>query len=148
MQTEAGLEPVRKPPRAKWIAGISMIVAGIVALAVWAITSPSAVAYYKTPSELAAGASTAGQNLRVGGRVAEGSLQRNGTIVSFVVSDGHNEVPVRYSGDVPDTLKDKTDVIAEGSMKGDTLHATRVLAKCSSKFVPVEDAEEQLGRKA
>ena len=125
-----------------------MIVAGIVALAVWAITSPSAVAYYKTPSELAAGSSTLGQHLRVGGRVADGSLQRDGTIVRFVVSDGHHEVPVMYSGDVPDTLKDKTDVIAEGSLENGTLQATRVLAKCSSKFVPVEDAEDQLGRKA
>ncbi len=125
-----------------------MIVAGIVALAVWAITSPSAVAYYKTPSELAAGTSAPGQHLRVGGRVADGSLKRDGIIVRFVVSDGHNEVPVKYSGDVPDTLKDKTDVIAEGSLENGTLQATRVLAKCSSKFVPAEDAKEQLGRKA
>ncbi|MEX0874778.1 MAG: cytochrome c maturation protein CcmE [Actinomycetota bacterium] len=139
--------PLRRPTRAKWIAGISMIVAGISALAVWAIASPNAIAYYKTPSELAAGQSTPGQNLRVGGRVAEGTLERDGTIVRFVVSDGHNQVPVQYTGDVPDTLKDETDVIAEGSLRGGTLHATRVLAKCSSKFVPVEDAEEQLGRK-
>ena len=137
-----------RPRRLKWAAGITFIVAGIGTLAAWAIASPDAVAYYKTPSEVQSSDVT-GRNLRVGGRVAEGTLVREGTRVSFVVTDGRNTVPVVYRGDVPDTLKEQTDVVAEGRLRPDgTLAATRVLAKCSSKFVPADDADEHLGRNA
>jgi cytochrome c-type biogenesis protein CcmE len=133
-------------PRAKWVLGISLIIAGILGLALWAIASPNALAYYKTPSELSSEDAISGRNLRVGGRVLEGSLERDGTHVSFVITDGHNEVPVTYSGEVPDTLKDGTDAIAEGRLVGQTLQAQRIQAKCSSKFVPADKAEEHLGR--
>ena len=136
----------RRSRRAKWATGISLIVAGIVGLAAWAVTSPDAVAYYKTPSEVFDGAGIAGRNLRVGGRVAAGSLEREGTQVTFVITDGKREVPVRYSGEVPDTLKEGTDAIAEGRIDGHTLVARRIQAKCSSKFVPKDKTEEHLGR--
>ncbi len=133
-------------PRAKWVVGISLVIAGILGLTLWAIASPNALAYYKTPSELSSGDATSARNLRVGGRVLEGSLQRRGTHVTFVITDGHTEVPVTYSGEVPDTLKDGTDAIAEGRLVGGTLHALRIQAKCSSKFVPEDKTEEHLGK--
>ncbi|MGH2759999.1 MAG: cytochrome c maturation protein CcmE [Actinomycetota bacterium] len=138
--------PPRRSRRAKWATGVSLIVAGIVGLAAWAVTSPDAVAYYKTPSEIEEGTGIAGRNVRVGGRVAGGSLERNGTQVSFVITDGSREVPVRYTGEVPDTLKEGTDAIAEGRIVGNTLVAKRIQAKCSSKFVPKDKTEEHLGR--
>jgi cytochrome c-type biogenesis protein CcmE len=139
--------PAKKPPRAKWIVGISMILAAIVGLAAWAVMSPGALAYYKTPSELPAlGESAFGKTLRIGGRVQKGTLERSGTIVRFTISDTKNDVPVVYGGDVPDTLKEGTDAIAEGTLDRDgTLHATRVQAKCSSKFVP-KDRPGDLGK--
>ena len=135
------MEPEQhRPPRRrlKWIAGISLIVAGIGGLAAWAVASPGAVSYYATPSEITVqGPKALGRQLRVGGRVAEGTLDRAGSTVRFTVTDGHNTVPVVDRGDVPDTLKPGTDVIAEGMLQpGGTLAATRVLAKCSSKFEP------------
>ena len=146
---EAPTEDVRVPgspkARRKWIVAISLIVAGIGGLAAWAVASPGAVSYYATPSEvLSDGTQAMGRNLRLGGRVAD--LERQGTLVTFGVTDGHKVVPVSYRGDVPDTLKDATDVIAEGQIGADgTLRATRVLAKCSSKFVD-EKNPEHLGR--
>lgn len=132
--------------RAKWITGISLILAGIIGLAAWAITSPDAVAYYKTPSEVSALDATSGRNLRIGGRVVDGSLERDGSHVRFSVTDGRRVIPVEFKGEIPDTLKDGTDAIAEGRLSGGTLKATRIQAKCSSKFVPKDKAEEQLGR--
>ena len=136
--------PVAAPRNKKWIVAVSCIVLGIGGLAAWAVATPGAVSYYATPSEVLSDANVQTRNLRVGGRVAD--LVRDGTLVTFGVSDGHEVVPVSYRGDVPDTLKDSTDVIAEGRInaKG-TLVATRVLAKCSSKFVD-EDKPEHLGR--
>ena len=135
----------RNRPRAKWVAGISLILAGIIGLAVWAIAAPNALAYYKTPSELSSADSTSGRNLRVGGRVVDGSLERDGTRVRFLITDGHRRVPVTFTGEVPDTLKNGTDAIAEGRLVDGTLRAHRIQAKCSSKFVPAEK-QEHLGR--
>ena len=136
-----------KPRRGRWVAGVSLIVAAIAGLAVWAMLSPGALAYYKTPSEVVSGgrASFDG-SLRLGGRVADGTLERNGTSVRFTITDGHAAVPVTFRGDVPDTLKDGTDAIASGTIGDDgTMHATAVQAKCSSKFVP-KDRPGDLGK--
>lgn len=142
---ETTTETPRRSARKRWIGAVSLIVAGIGGLAAWAVATPGAVSYYATPSEVlddTDGAMT--RSLRLGGRVAD--LRREGTLVTFAVTDGHRAVPVRYRGDVPDTLKDSTDVIAEGRLGADgSLEATRVLAKCSSKFVDADDAEH-LGR--
>lgn len=131
--------------RTRWAAGISLILAGIAGLSFWAVSSPDALAYYKTPSELGA-EDAAGRNLRVGGRVEPGSLERSGASVRFVITDGRTSVPVAFSGEVPDTLKDGTDAIAEGRLVDGTLRAKRIQAKCSSKFVPKDKAQEHLGR--
>lgn len=128
----------RRRRRFKWTVGIVLIVCGIGGLAAWAIASPGSVSYYVTPSEVALqGPHAMGHQLRVGGQVAKGTMHREGTAVRFTVTDGHNTVPVLYRGDVPDTLKSGTDVVAEGMLQpSGTLVATRVLAKCSSKFTP------------
>jgi cytochrome c-type biogenesis protein CcmE len=133
-----------KPARARWIVGVSFVVAAIGGLAAWAFLSPGALAYYKTPSEIAAGIGATHETLRVGGRVAAGTLDRDGSLVRFTVTDGKSSVPVVFRGDVPDTLKEDTDVIAEGRMDGAVMRATRVQAKCSSKFVP-KDRPQDLG---
>ena len=146
---ESHTDPVVRAgrPRAKWVAGVSMIVVAIVALATWAFLSPGALAYYASPSQVARqGPAAFGRTLRVGGRVAPGTLVRNGADISFVITDGTHRVPVVYRGDVPDTLKDNTDAIAQGRLASDgTLHATNVQAKCSSKFVP-KNRPQDLGR--
>jgi cytochrome c-type biogenesis protein CcmE len=128
----------RRRGRVKWIVGIALILTGVGGLAAWAIASPGAVSYYRTPSEIAAqGAQAMGRQLRIGGQVAKGTMHREGTTVRFSVTDGHSAVPVLYHGDVPDTLRPGTDVVAEGMLQpSGTLVATRVLAKCSSKFAP------------
>lgn len=139
-------EKTRKRPTSAWVAGVGFVVAGLAGLVIWAITSPGALAYYKTPTE-AVELHSDHRTLRIGGRVVEGSLERDGGAISFRLTDGDNEVPVIYRGDVPDTLKETTDAIAEGTLRADgTLVATRVQAKCSSKFVADEDAPEHLGR--
>lgn len=139
--------PTPRANRGKWVAGVSLIVAAIAGLAVWAMFSPGALAYYKTPSDIVAGGRASFDGtLRLGGRVLDGSLQRDGTTVRFTISDGDASVPVVFRGDVPDTLKDGTDAIASGTIAGDgTMHATAVQAKCSSKFVP-KDRPGDLGK--
>src|SRR5438309_4198552 len=73
----------RRRGRVKWTVGIVLIVAGVGGLAAWAIASPGAVSYYRTPSEIAAkGSQEMGRQLRIGGQVARGSMHRDGTTVT------------------------------------------------------------------
>lgn len=146
MQTESPDTTTPAPPRrGKWLAGGGLLAAGVIGLAAWAAATPGAVSYFATPSEVAVqGDAAMGRTLRVGGRVAK--LDRDGTVVRFTVTDGSNDLDVHYAGEVPDTLRERTDVIAEGTLAADgTLHATRVLAKCSSKFVPADEMDEHFG---
>lgn len=124
--------------RLKWLVGSALILVGIGGLSLWGLRQPGAVSFYMTPSDVVSkGSAAIGPTLRVGGRVAAGTLDRRGSSVAFTITDGRHDVPVRYTGEVPDTLKEGTDVVAEGTIGRDrTLAATRVLAKCSSKFVP------------
>ena len=147
MDTAAPVEV--RSGRGKWFAGISLIVAAIAGLAAWAFLSPGALAYYKTPTEIKAlrvGAGE-GRSYRIGGRLKDGTLEHIGSTVSFVITDGKNDVPVDYHGEVPDTLKEGTDVIAEGNRwtTEGSFAASRIQAKCSSKFVP-KDRPGDLGK--
>jgi cytochrome c-type biogenesis protein CcmE len=131
--------------RAKWITGVSLIVAAIAGLAAWALLSPGALAYYKTPSEVRSMART-DRMLRIGGRVVDGSLERDGRVVAFTITDGTQQLRVEHRGEVPDTLKEGTDAIVEGHTwtADGAFAADRVQAKCSSKFVP-KDRPGDLG---
>ena len=132
----------------KWVAGISLIVAAIVGLAAWAILSPGALAYYKTPSEIVAGGRASfGRHpaRRRPRRRRHARAQRDDRPL-------HDHATARapsrstYRGEVPDTLKEGTDAIAEGTLdrrRDDARH--RVQAKCSSKFVP-KDRPGDLGK--
>lgn len=135
----------RKPQRLRWSVGITLIVAGIGALAFWAVASPGALAYYKSPTEVASQHVDSSQNVRVGGRVTD--LSRGVGTARFVLTDGKHSVQVDYHGEVPDTLKNGTDGIAEGHISPDgTMRAERVQAKCSSKFMSKQDRTKPFGK--
>jgi cytochrome c-type biogenesis protein CcmE len=128
----------KRPQRLRWGVGITLIVCGLAGLAFWAVSSPGALAYYKTPTEVSSQEIRPDQNVRVGGRVRE--LERSPGRAEFVLTDGRHIVPVSYRGEVPDTLKDGTDGVAEGTIGSDgTLVAKHVQAKCSSKFMTKKD---------
>jgi cytochrome c-type biogenesis protein CcmE len=55
--------------------------------------------------------------------------------VTFVVADPTSEVPVRYEGAPPDTLKGGANAVAEGELGPDGMfHADTLFARCPSKF--------------
>jgi len=141
VQTEA---PVKRPQRLRWGVGISLVVLGIAGLAFWAVASPGALAYYKTPTEVSAQHIDPDQNIRVGGRVRD--LDRRAGFAGFTLTDGKRNVRISYHGEVPDTLKNGTDGVAEGHLQPDgTLVASGVQAKCSSKFMTKKDKSKKFG---
>jgi len=96
--------------------------------------------YYVTIKELRGmGDSAYTRRLRVGGSVQPGSIKRTGSKVEFVMVENDQSLNVVYSGTEapPDTFKDKSQALAEGSFGHDgVFHAKQLQAKCASKYAP------------
>ncbi len=98
--------------------------------------------YYVTIRELRGmGDDAYTKRLRVAGNVQPGSIKRSGTKVEFVLIENDQVLPVVYTGTEapPDTFKDESQALAEGSFGRDgVFHAKQLQAKCASKYAPKE----------
>ena len=117
-------------------AGILVILATITWLAVSGIKESKT--YYVTVSELQKmGEESRNKRLRVGGDVAVGSIQRDGTRVSFTLVQENKTLPVVYVGTdpLPDTFRDRAQALADGTYGRDGVFvAKKIQAKCASKY--------------
>jgi cytochrome c-type biogenesis protein CcmE len=99
----------------------------------------SSIALFITPSEIASGKAPHDTTFRLGGMVKEGSLKRVGLTAHFVVTDTAKEIPVSYSGILPDLFKEGRGVVAQGRIGADgSFDATEVLAKHDENYMPPE----------
>jgi cytochrome c-type biogenesis protein CcmE len=101
------------------------------------------VTFFFDPSEVVAGKVPPGEGFRLGGMVTQGSLKRApGSLeVHFVVTDFNHDVPVSYSGVLPDLFREGAGVVAHGRLRADgTFVADEVLAKHDEKYMPPEVA--------
>ncbi len=101
------------------------------------------VTFFFDPTQVAAGQVPAGERFRLGGMVTQGSLHRApGSLeVRFVVTDFSHDVPVSYTGVLPDLFREGAGVVAHGQMRHDgTFVADEVLAKHDEKYMPPEVA--------
>lgn len=99
----------------------------------------SNLVFFFTPTQVAAGEAPKEGHFRVGGLVKVGSIQRDGMAVDFVVTDTHQEVPVRYEGLLPDLFKEGKGVVAQGRLDAGLLFvASEVLAKHDENYMPPE----------
>ena len=94
--------------------------------------------YYKTITELAQMKDEAyGKRLRVGGDVQSGSIERDGSVVRFTLTQDAKTLKVAYAGadPLPDTFKDGAQALADGKLDKDgVFHASKIQAKCASKY--------------
>ncbi|MGO9804704.1 MAG: cytochrome c maturation protein CcmE [Steroidobacteraceae bacterium] len=115
------------------VAGVS--IAGALALSAFRKN----VTFFFDPSQVAAGQVPPGEGFRLGGMVTEGSLKRApGSLeVRFAVTDFSHEVPVTYTGVLPDLFREGAGVVAHGHLAADgTFIADEVLAKHDEKYMP------------
>jgi cytochrome c-type biogenesis protein CcmE len=109
----------------------------------------SSKSYYVTIAELGGlGDKAYHSNLRVEGFVQPHSIEQNGTHVTFVLNEFESHSPkagngrllkVIYKGTEPppDTFKDDSQALAEGTFgKDGVFHANILQAKCASKYGP------------
>ncbi len=107
------------------------------------------VVFFLSPSELAARPAPPGRAIRLGGLVEAGSLERDGTMVRFKVTDLVRDIRVAYTGILPDLFREGQGVVCEGKLLPDgTFAAASVLAKHDERYMPPEvaDALKKSGR--
>ena len=117
---------------------ISLVVISLAYLAFTGVQESKS--YYVTIKELRAmDNGVYAKRLRVAGNVQPGSIKRQGTHVEFLLMEEGNTLPVVYQGTEapPDTFKDDSQALAEGSFGRDgVFHAKKLQAKCASKYAP------------
>jgi cytochrome c-type biogenesis protein CcmE len=109
----------------------------------------SSKSYYVTIAELGGlGDKAYKSNLRVEGFVKPGSIEQNGTNVTFLLNEFESHSPKAPSGRLlkvvykgseppPDTFKDDSQALAMGTIGRDgVFHANVLQAKCASKYAP------------
>lgn len=99
----------------------------------------SNLVFFFTPTQMAAGEVPKDRAFRIGGLVKIGSLTRNDITARFIVTDTSREVPVSYTGILPDLFKEGKGVVAQGKLGPDgTFVASEVLAKHDENYMPPE----------
>ena len=104
--------------------------------------------YFYTPSDIITGKAPNDKSFRVGGLVEDGSVERNGMLVKFSVTDNLESIEVSYEGILPDLFREGQGVVASGSLINkcvrwtciNTFNATQVLAKHDENYMPPEVA--------
>ncbi|MBU3634820.1 cytochrome c maturation protein CcmE [Polynucleobacter sp. es-GGE-1] len=120
-----------------------MIVAALVVIGIAAMLILNAlnsnIALYITPSEVAAGKAPQGQAFRIGGMVKDGSVKRDGLTVHFVITDLVKDIPVSYTGILPDLFKEGKGAVIQGRLNPNgEFVASEVLAKHDENYMPPE----------
>ena len=136
---------------------LALIAAGLLALGAAAglilNAFQSNLVFFFSPSQVIAREAPEGHSFRIGGLVRAGSLQRqaDGISVRFVVTDTAHDIPVVYTGILPDLFKEGKGVVAQGQLGPDgVFRANQVLAKHDANYMPPEaaDAVERAKRAA
>jgi cytochrome c-type biogenesis protein CcmE len=98
--------------------------------------------FFVSVSEVVAGEFPHDRNFRVGGLVVDGSVEReDGSLdVQFLVTDMRCEIPIVYTGVLPDLFREGQGVVAHGRMQQKVFVADEVLAKHDENYMAPEVA--------
>jgi cytochrome c-type biogenesis protein CcmE len=131
----------RRARRLSMIAAALGLLGAAVGLVLFALREN--IVFFYSPAEVKARHIGPGVRLRIGGLVEQGSLTRDqGRSVAFVVTDGNGNLPVTYTGILPDLFREGQGVVAEGSLdRTGTFRADSVLAKHDERYMPREVAD-------
>ncbi len=123
-------------------------VALIVATALIGYAMRDGINFFRSPSQVVEEPPKPSEVFRIGGLVAEGSLQRGqGETVRFAVTDGGATVNVAYTGVLPDLFEENQGMVGTGRYVNGVFEATEILAKHDETYMPKEvmDALKEQG---
>jgi cytochrome c-type biogenesis protein CcmE len=133
---------LRKRQRLVLVLVALLLLGGATTLVLAALSD--SVAFFASPSDIAAGKVDTDRRFRLGGLVVEGSVQRGGEngLVRFALTDQANAVQVRYRGLLPDLFREGQGIVAQGVLGDDgEFVASEVLAKHDETYMPPEVAQ-------
>lgn len=130
-------------PRHKRMAFIGAALAAVaVATTLVLQAAKDGIMLFVSPTEVADNQAPVDRSFRLGGLVQEGSVSREGIIVNFVITDNNANIPVSYSGILPDLFREGQGVVTQGRLDSDgVFQADEVLAKHDETYMPPEVAE-------
>ena len=98
------------------------------------------VVYFLSPTEIHNKSDISfDKKIRVGGLVKIGSIDKDGSMINFIITDLKNEIVVSYSGLVPNLFAEGKGVVAEGKLNDKKYFiATKILAKHDENYMPPE----------
>lgn len=136
-------------PRRKRLLIVLGVLAGVSVAAglVFRALSENMMLFYD-PTQVVSGEAPHERPFRIGGMVTKGSVQRaSGSLeIRFVVTDFKSNVPVTYTGVLPDLFGEGKGVVAHGRLTRDGVFAAdEVLAKHDEKYMPPEVAKSLKG---
>ena len=98
----------------------------------------SSWSYYYSVDEFAGGSDAVkNSSLRLAGKVKPGTVSKDmqQMQLSFVLAGTANELPVTYTGVVPDNFAEGIEVVVEGRLEpSGTFNAQMLMTRCESKY--------------
>ena len=132
-------------PRQQRMLAVGLALTGlVVATALVLRAADDNMMFFVDVSDVLAGDYPADRNFRVGGLVVDGSIDRepDSLDVEFLVTDTRCQLPVRYSGVLPDLFRDGQGVVAHGRLDdGGVFVADEIMAKHDENYIAPEVAE-------
>ena len=134
------MQKAKKKMRLILIGVVGTVLSVAVGLVLFALSDQ--ITLFKTPTDIAKEGLDLGIRIRVGGLVKQESWQKAGTIHTFTITDGGNELSITYTGILPDLFREGQGVVLEGRRNNDGVFvADTVLAKHDENYVPKEVAD-------
>lgn len=94
---------------------------------------------FMTPTEIAEGKAVNAPSVRIGGMVKMGSVVKQGARVEFIATDYCYDIPVVYTGILPDLFREEQGVVADGFIdENNVFQARQILAKHDENYMSAE----------
>ena len=132
------------PTRKRRLIVVALILGAVaIATSIGVLAISANMTYLFSPSEVLAGKVPGSAKFRLGGVVLEHSIKRDSKSlqVDFIVTDRFQQMPVEYTGILPDLFREGQSIIATGRIEHGQFVADQILAKHDETYMPKEVAE-------
>ena len=133
-------------PRQQRMLAVGLTLAGLAVAAALALRAfEDNMMFFVEISDVVAGDYPEDRNFRIGGLVVNDSVERalNSLEINFRVTDTRCELPVAYSGVLPDLFREGQGVVAHGRLGNDGIfQAEKIMAKHDEEYMAPEVAEQ------
>lgn len=132
-------------PRQQRMLAVGLVVVGVaIATGLTLQAMKDSMMFFVSVTEVLEGKYPQDRNFRIGGLVVNGSVQREeGSLeMTFRVTDLRCEIPVSFSGLLPDLFREGQGVVAHGQLDADGVFvADEILAKHDENYMAPEVAD-------